>query len=111
MIPHAIWWPLASSIQWSFRLFYLLSILLHFLLWSLRLLYMLNIHLTTPIVLLILFMMSTVLLLTLFIWFAEPRVGKARVKRLEEDARSHKIGRHIYSRLAQTAAITQTLSW
>ena len=60
MVPHAIWWPLASSIQWSLRLFYLLDILPPFLLWSLRLLYLLGILPATPIVLLILLMTSIV---------------------------------------------------
>ena len=63
VLPHDIWWPLVSSIQWSLRLFYLLGILL-----------------TTSFVLLILFMMPIVLLLMLFALFAEPRVGKAQVK-------------------------------
>ena len=60
-VPHAVWWPLASSIQWSLRLFYLLDILPPFLLWSLRLLYLLGILLTTPIVLLILIVTPTAL--------------------------------------------------
>ena len=55
-VPHAIWWPLASSIQWSLGLLYLLGILL-----------------CTPVVSLILLMTSIVLVFTLF---AEPRVGK-----------------------------------
>ena len=61
-VPHSIWWPRASSIQWSLRLFYPLDILPPFLLWSLRLLYLLGILLTTPIVLLILIVTPTVLL-------------------------------------------------
>ena len=59
-------------------------------------------------VLLILFVMPVVLL---FILFAEPRVGKAKVPRLEGDSRSYKRCRHIYSLLAGTAAITRPLSW
>ena len=51
-VPHAMWWPLASSIQWSLRLPYLLGILLP-LLWRLRPLYLLGILPTMPIVLLI----------------------------------------------------------
>ena len=57
---------------------------------------------------LILFTMPIVLVFTLF---AEPRIGKAQAKRLEEDSRSHRKCRHIYSLLAGTAAITQPLSW
>ena len=40
-----------------------------------------------------------------FTLFAELRVGKARAKRLEEDARSHRNCRHIYSLLADLAAV------
>ena len=54
-VPHAIWWPLASSTQWSLGLLYLLGILL-----------------STPAVSLILLMTSTFLVFTLF---TEPRVG------------------------------------
>ena len=61
MVPQAICWPLASSIQWSLRLLYLLGIMQ-----------------TTLIVLLfIVFMASVVSLFTLFTLSIEPRVGKA----------------------------------
>ena len=56
---------------------------------------------------LILFMTPTVLLFTLSAPFLEPRVGKARAKRLEGDARSCWNCRCIYSLLAGKAAITQ----
>ena len=49
-----------------------------------------------------LFMMPIVLPFTLS---AEPRVGKAQVKSLEEELRSHSNCRHIYSLLADAAAI------
>ena len=49
---------------------------------------------TNLIVLLILCVMPIVLLFTLCSLFAEPRVGKAQAKRLEEDARSHRNRRH-----------------
>ena len=58
------------------------------------------------ITLLILFVMPTVLL---FILFAELRVGKAGVKRLEEDVRSCRDGRRVCSLLAGMAAIRQPL--
>ena len=61
--------------------------------------------------LLILFMMPIVLLFTLFALFTEPRVGEARAKRLEEDARICRKCRHIYSLLAGMVSITQPLSW
>ena len=54
----------------------------------------------------ILFVISIVLLFTLFTLSTEPGVGKARVKRLEEDSRCCKSSRHIYSLLAGMAAIT-----
>ena len=57
--------------------------------------------------LLILLVMPAVLLFTLSAQFAEPRVSK----RLEEDTRSCRNCRHVYSLLAGTAAITQPLSW
>ena len=57
------------------------------------------------LVLLILFMMPTVLLFTLCTLFVESRVGNARAKGLEEDTKSHRNCRHIYSLLAGTAAI------
>ena len=41
----------------------------------------------------------------LFILFAELRVGKAQAKRLEEDWRSHRNCRRIYSLLADAAAV------
>ena len=56
-------------------------------------------------VLLILLMMPTVLLFSLFTWFTEPRLGNARDKRLKEDRRSSRNCRHVYSLLADTAAI------
>ena len=56
---------------------------------------LLFILLTTPVVLPILFILSSL--------FIEPRVGKARTKRLEEDLRSHRSCRHVYSLLADTA--------
>ena len=58
----------------------------------------------------ILFVISIVLLLTLFTLFTEPGVGKARVKRLKEDLRCCRSCRHIYSLLVGMAAITQPLS-
>ena len=57
--------------------------------------------------LLILFLMPIVLLFTLFTLFAEPRVGKAWAKRLEEDARSHRDDKSIYCLLAGSAAIAE----
>ena len=78
MVPHAIWWPLASSIEWSLRLPYLLGILP-----------------TTPIILLII----------QFALFTEPRIGKALAKRQEEELRNHRNCRHVYSLLADAAAI------
>ena len=56
-------------------------------------------------VLLILFLMPIVLLFTLSTLFAESRVGKVRARRLEEDTRSLRNCRHVYSLLADTAAI------
>ena len=79
---------MASPIQWSLRLSDLLGILLTF-----------------PIVLLILFMMSVVSLFTLSTLFTEPRIGKVQAKSLEGDARSCRNCRHIYSLLADAAAI------
>ena len=48
--------------------------------------------------------------------FTEHRIGKAQAKRLEEDSRSHRNYRHIYSLLANAAAIAvdtlySLLSW
>ena len=54
---------------------------------------LLFILLTTPVVLLILFTLSAL--------FIEPRVGKARTKRLKEDWRSHRSCRHVLSQLTQ----------
>ena len=51
---------------------------------------------------LILFTAPIVLLFTLF---AESRVGKAQTKRLEEDLRSHRNCRPVYSLLAGAAAV------
>ena len=43
--------------------------------------------------------------------FAEPRVGKAQAKRMEEDSKSHRNCRHNYSLLHGTEAITLPLLW
>ena len=51
---------------------------------------------------LVLFVALTVLLFTLSTLVAEPRVGKVQAKRPEEDARSLRNCRHIYSLLAGT---------
>ena len=51
---------------------------------------------------LLLLLMPVVLLITLF---TEPRVGQAQAKRLEGDSRSRRSCRHIYSLLADTAAV------
>ena len=59
------------------------------------------------VVLLILFVMPVVLLFTRF---AEPRVSKAQVERLEDDSGNHRHCRHTFSFLAGTAAVTQPLS-
>ena len=48
--------------------------------------------------------MPVVLLFTLFVLFTELRVDKVGTKRLEEDSRSHRNWRHVYSLLAGTAA-------
>ena len=93
MVPHAVWWPLASSIQLGHRLSYLLCILL-----------------TTPAVLLILFVTSIVSLFTLSTLFNEPRVGKVQAKRLEGDSRSCRNCRHIYSLLADAAALSAAVT-
>ena len=53
-----------------------------------------------------LFSKSIVLLFTLPTLFTEPRVDKASAKRREEDLRSHRNWKHVYSFLADTAAIT-----
>lgn len=60
--------------------------------------------------LLIPFVMPVVMLFTLFTLFAEPRVGKARAKKLEEDARSHRKCRHVYSLLADVAAVAAAIA-
>ena len=54
----------------------------------------------SPPVLLLLLLMPIVLLFTLF---TEPRLGQAPARRLEEDSRSCRNCRHIYSLLADTA--------
>ena len=53
---------------------------------------------------LILLIVPVVSLFTLSALFAEPRVGKARAKRLEEDSKSRRNCRHVYSLLAEAAA-------
>ena len=55
-------------------------------------------------------MMPVVLLFTLFALFTEPRVGIARAKRLEESSRSHRNCRHIYSLLADAAAVAAAIA-
>ena len=57
--------------------------------------YLLGILPTTPIILLII----------QFALFTEPRVGKALAKRQEEESRNHRNCRHVYSLLADAAAI------
>ena len=52
-----------------------------------------------------------VLLFTPSAPFIEPRVGKARAKRLEEDAKSHWNCRCIYALLVVQAATTGPLPW
>ena len=59
--------------------------------------------------LLILLVMPVVLLFTLLALFAEPKVGKARAKKLE-DARSHRKCRHVYSLLADAAAVAAAIA-
>ena len=54
---------------------------------------------------LILFLMPIVLLFTLSTLYAEFRVGRVRARRLEEDRRSLRNCRHVYSLLAGAAAI------
>ena len=53
----------------------------------------------------VLVMMPVVLLFTLCPLFIESRVGKVQTKRLEEDAKSCRNCRHVYSLLAGTAAV------
>ena len=60
------------------------------------------------VLLFILLTAPTVSLFTLCPLFTEPRVGKARGKRLEENSRSRRNCRHIYSLLPGAAAIAQT---
>ena len=55
---------------------------------------------------LVLLTAPAVSLFTLSALFAELRVGKAQAKRLEEDLRSHRNYRHVYSLLAGLAAVT-----
>ena len=50
-------------------------------------------------------MMPVVSLFTLSTLLAEPRVGKERATRLEEDARSYKNCKHVYSLLTGQAAV------
>ena len=54
---------------------------------------------------------ASFLLFTLSALFAEPRIGKPRAPRLEEDARHGRNCSQVYSLLAGAAAITQPLSW
>ena len=94
MVPHAICWPLASSIQWSLRLLHPLGILL-----------------TTPVVITLHPVTAPVVwLFTLSALFTESRVGKAQANRLETEERSQRNCRHIYSLLAGTAAVTADIS-
>ena len=60
------------------------------------------------VLLFILLTAPTVSLFTLCPLFTEARVGKARGKRLEENSRSSRNCRHIYSLLAGAAAVAQT---
>ena len=85
MVPHAIGWPLTSSIQWSLRLFYLL--------------------LTTSIVLLI-----SAHCTPLSALFPEPMIGKSQVKRLEENVRSCRNCSPNYSLLAGIAAVAADIA-
>ena len=59
---------------------------------------------------LILFVMPIVSLFTLFSLFAKARVGKGRAKRLEEDARSPRNCRRVYSLLAGTGAVAADIT-
>ena len=56
---------------------------------------------------LILLVMPIVLLFTLL---AEPRVGKTRAKRLEEDSRNRRNFRHAYSLLADAEDIAAAIA-
>ena len=51
------------------------------------------------------FVTPAVLLLTLFVLFTEPRVGKAQAKRMEGNSRSHRNYRDCRPLLADAAAI------
>ena len=62
------------------------------------------------VLLLILFLTPVVSLFTLSALFAEPRVGKAWGKMLEEDARSHRNFRHVYFLLAGTAPVAANIA-
>ena len=60
--------------------------------------------------------LPTVPTVSLFKLFTEPRIGKVQVKRLEEDSRSQRNCRHIYSLLVDAAAVAvdtlhSLLSW
>ena len=59
---------------------------------------------------LILFTVPIVSLFTLFTLITETRVGKARAKRLEGDLRSCRNCRHIYSLLADAAAMAVAIA-
>ena len=61
-------------------------------------------------VLLILFIAPIVLLFTLSSPFAEPRGGKERAKRLEEDVRNRRNYKRIYSLLADSAAAATVIA-
>ena len=68
----------------------------------------LKLHLISHPVMLILFVLPVFLLSTLF---TEPRVGKVLGKRLEEDTRSCRNHRYVYSLLAGMMAITHPFCW
>ena len=59
----------------------------------------------------ILFVIQLTLLFTLSALFVEPKVDKVQAGKLEEKSKSHSKHRHVYSLLADTAAITKSLSW
>ena len=102
------WLPTSSGASGS----PMLGILLALLLWSLRSLHPPGILLTAPVVLfLILFVRPVVSLFTLCTLFTEPRVCKVQAQRLEEDAKSHRNCRHIYSLLADSAAIAAAITY
>ena len=58
-----------------------------------------------PIVCSVSLILLTVPILLLFTLFTEPRLGQAPARRLEEDSRSCRNCRHIYSLLADTAVV------